>query len=135
MVILSTDCDYFNDERDSDEAPDYCDECYRWEICAKDIISKLTPIPLEALREYIKKEVWVQTPGIYKYGREGVIEDVNEEKKIMWLVDDFTCHDYGRVWLAYPMDNGRIISYKRKEIPEAWKQTSKSCHWEYSVKP
>lgn len=32
---LYPDCDYFNDERDSEFAPDTCEECYRYIICKR----------------------------------------------------------------------------------------------------
>ena len=36
MSKLYPDCDYFNDERDSEFAPDdgECESCYRYEICS-----------------------------------------------------------------------------------------------------
>lgn len=36
-MILYSECDYFNENRDSEYAPPYgkCEECYRYDICRK----------------------------------------------------------------------------------------------------
>ncbi|MCM1230768.1 MAG: hypothetical protein NC489_11595 [Ruminococcus flavefaciens] len=100
---LYPDCDYFNDKRDSKYAPDNgdCEECYRWSTCIYAFMKGRTPIPIEELHNYVGKKIWVQSPGIPKYGRVAIAEDINEEKHILWLKDDFTCHQYGEVWEAY----------------------------------
>lgn len=103
---LYPDCDYFNDEKDSEYAPlrETCEECYRWEICITAFMKDRRPIPIDQLKNFIGKEVWVQTPGIPKYGRKAVVEDVNVDKRILWLKNDFTCHQYGEVWEAYEIE-------------------------------
>lgn len=61
------------------------------------------PLTLEELAQLVGEPVWVQSPGVPEYGRWAIVEGVEntEEDKILYLHDDFTCHDYGRVWLAY----------------------------------
>lgn len=132
-MILYPDCDYYKDLRDEEVAPSMCDECYRWEICSKAYMKDKTFIPIEDLQKFKGKQVWVQTPGIPQYGRVATIEDVNQDKKILWLVDDFTCHDYGNIWVAYPMENDKPVSYRKGDHTK-WKKKMVSCRWEYSVK-
>ncbi|MCM1220698.1 MAG: hypothetical protein NC548_40035 [Lachnospiraceae bacterium] len=100
---LYPDCDYFNDERDSEFAPKDrdCKQCYRWEICIAAFMKDKKPIPIEELLKYVGKKLWVQSPDIPKYGREIIVENVDISERILWCVSDFTCHDYGRVWVAY----------------------------------
>lgn len=114
-MVLHPDCDYLSKNKDSEFAPPegLCDECYRWEICIKAYMSGKNPIPLNQLPAFKGKEVWVQSPGVPEYGRIAVVEDVDitAGKSILWLVNDFTCHDYGNTWEAYPMENSMPISY------------------------
>lgn len=57
------------------------------------------PLTLGELREMDGEPVWVQSPGIPEYGRWAIVEGVGENS--LFLHDDFTCHDYGKTWLAY----------------------------------
>lgn len=111
---LYPDCDYFNEKQDDHYAPKdgQCDECYRWKTCIHAFMKDRKPIPVNELPKYKNQRVWVQTPGIPEYGREGVVEDVNVDKSILWLVNDFTCHDYGRVWEAYPIERSLPASFQ-----------------------
>ncbi len=59
------------------------------------------PLTLTELREMDGEPVWVQSPGMPEYGRWAIVEGVDIEQKILWLRADYTCHDYGKVWLAY----------------------------------
>ena len=65
------------------------------------------PLTLDELRKMDGEPVWVQSPGVPEYGRWAIVEGVGEN--CLFLRDDFTCHDYGKTWLAYrqkPEENG-----------------------------
>ena len=57
------------------------------------------PLTLDELRKMDGEPVWVQSPGVPEYGRWAIVEGVGEN--CLFLRDDFTCHDYGKTWLAY----------------------------------
>lgn len=57
------------------------------------------PLTLDDLRKMDGEPVWVQSPGIPEYGRWAIVEGVGENS--LFLHDDFTCHDYGKTWLAF----------------------------------
>ena len=57
------------------------------------------PLTLDELRQMDGEPVWVQSPGVPEYGRWAIVEWVGEN--CLFLHDDFTCHDYGKTWLAY----------------------------------
>ena len=57
------------------------------------------PLTLEELRKMDGEPVWVQSPGVPEYGRWALVEGVGEN--CLFLHDDFTCHEYGKTWLAY----------------------------------
>lgn len=57
------------------------------------------PLTLDELRQMDGEPVWVQSPGIPEYGRWAIVEGAGEN--CLFLHDDFTCHDYGKSWLAY----------------------------------
>lgn len=59
------------------------------------------PLTLDQLREMDGRPVWVQTPGIEKYGRWVIVAGVNIEDKALYCKGDYTCRDYGKTWLAY----------------------------------
>ena len=56
-------------------------------------------LTLDELRQMDGEPVWVQSPGVPEYGRWAIVEGVGEN--CLFLHDDFTCHDYGKTWLAY----------------------------------
>lgn len=56
-------------------------------------------LTLDELRKMDGEPVWVQSPGVPEYGRWAIVECVGEN--CLFLHDDFTCHDYGKTWLAY----------------------------------
>ena len=60
---------------------------------------KVEPLTLDELRRMDGEPVWVQSPGVPEYGRWAIVEGVGEN--CLFLHDDFTCHDYGKTWLAY----------------------------------
>ena len=66
---------------------------------AQQAAEKNEPLTLEELREMIGEPVWVQSPGIPEYGRWAIVEGVGEDS--LFLRDDFTCREYGKIWLAY----------------------------------
>lgn len=76
------------------------------------------PLTMEQLREMDGQPVWVQTPGIEKYGRWAIVAGVNIEDKVLYCQGDYTCRDYGRVWIAYGYPTAHIDW-------EAW-----SAEWE-----
>ena len=68
----------------------------RQQECVGDVNKSLT---LVELRKMDGEPVWVQSPGVPEYGRWAIVEGVGEN--CLFLHDDFTCHDYGKIWLAY----------------------------------
>ena len=64
-----------------------------------EVTKKVDPLTLDELREMDGEPVWVQSPGVPEYGRWAIVEGVGEN--CLFLHDDFTCHDYGKTWLAY----------------------------------
>ena len=62
-------------------------------------VGKNEPLTLDELRQMDGEPVWVQSPGVPEYGRWAIVEGVGEN--CLFLHDDFTCHDYGKTWLAY----------------------------------
>ena len=62
-------------------------------------IKENQPLTLDELRKMDGEPVWVQSPGVPEYGRWAIVEGVG--KNCLFLRDDFTCHDYGKTWLAY----------------------------------
>ena len=56
-------------------------------------------LTMDELRQMEGEPVWVQSPGVPEYGRWAIVEGVGEN--CLFLRDDFTCHDYGKTWLAY----------------------------------
>ena len=62
-------------------------------------VGKNKPLTLDELRKMDGEPVWVQSPGVPEYGRWAIVEGVGEN--CLFLHDDFTCHDYGKTWLAY----------------------------------
>ena len=68
----------------------------RQQECVGEVNKALT---LEELRQMDGEPVWVQSPGVPEYGRWAIVEGVGEN--CLFLRDDFTCHDYGKTWLAY----------------------------------
>ena len=68
------------------------------EVPDKDV-GKNEPLTLDELRKMDGEPVWVQSPGVPEYGRWAIVEGVGEN--CLFLHDDFTCHDYGKTWLAY----------------------------------
>ena len=62
-------------------------------------IRKNDPLILDELRQMDGEPVWVQSPGVPEYGRWAIVEGVGDN--CLFLHDDFTCHDYGKTWLAY----------------------------------
>lgn len=65
--------------------------------------TKMVPLTLEQLREMDGEPVWVQTPGIPQYGRWVIVAGVDTEygQRTLYCQGDYTCRNYGRVWIAY----------------------------------
>ena len=63
------------------------------------VANRNEPLTLDELRKMDGEPVWVQSPGAPEYGRWAIAEGVGEN--CLFLHDDFTCHDYGKTWLAY----------------------------------
>ena len=67
----------------------------------------LTPpneaLTLEELREMDGEPVWVQTPGIPKYGCWVIVAGVDKEygQRTLYCPGGYTCRNYGRDWIAY----------------------------------
>lgn len=58
---------------------------------------------MEQLREMEGEPVWVQTPGIPKYGRGVIVAGVDTEdgQRTLHCQGGYTCRNYGRDWIAY----------------------------------
>ena len=63
------------------------------------VVESNAPLTLDELRKMDGEPVWVQSPGVPEYGRWAIVEGVGEN--CLFLHDDFTCHEYGKTWLAY----------------------------------
>ena len=63
------------------------------------VTNRNEPLTLDELRKMDGEPVWVQSPGVPEYGRWAIVEGVGEN--CLFLHDDFTCHEYGKTWLAY----------------------------------
>lgn len=65
----------------------------------ENVSNRNEPLALDELRQMDGEPVWVQSPGVPEYGRWAIVEGVGEN--CLFLHDDFTCHEYGKTWLAY----------------------------------
>ena len=81
------------------EALDMAISALRQQEHFRDLTKKVEPLTLDELRQMDGEPVWVQSPGVPEYGRWAIVEGVGEN--CLFLRDDFTCHDYGKTWLAY----------------------------------
>ena len=81
------------------EALDMAISALRQQEHFRDLTKKAEPLTLDDLRTMDGEPVWVQSPGVPEYGRWAIVEGVGEN--CLFLHDDFTCHDYGKTWLAY----------------------------------
>lgn len=61
------------------------------------------PLTLEELRKMDGEPVWVQPPGIPECGSWRIVAGVDTEdgEQTLYCNGDYTCRDYGAVWLAY----------------------------------
>ena len=82
-----------------DEAFDMAISALRQQEHFREVTKKVEPLTLDELREMDGEPVWVQSPGVPEYGRWAIVEGAGEN--CLFLHDDFTCHDYGKTWLAY----------------------------------
>ena len=81
------------------EALDMAISALRQQEHFREVTKKVEPLTLDELRKMDGEPVWVQSPGVLEYGRWAIVEGVGEN--CLFLRDDFTCHDYGKTWLAY----------------------------------
>ena len=81
------------------EALDMAISALRQQDHFREATKKVEPLTLDELRKMDGEPVWVQSPGVPEYGRWAIVEGVGEN--CLFLHDDFTCHDYGKTWLAY----------------------------------
>ena len=79
----------------------------------REVTKKVEPLTLEELRKMDGEPVWVQSPGVPEYGRWAIVEGVGEN--CLFLHDDFTCHEYGKTWLAYRQKPEEDDHDERKE--------------------
>lgn len=61
------------------------------------------PLTLEELRRMDGEPVWVQAPGVPKYGRWAIVAgvDTGDGEQTLYCRGDYTCRYYGKTWLAY----------------------------------
>ena len=105
-VGMGTDCTYPSD-KEIEEAvlllkgasKDAAISAIRRQDHFREVTKKVEPLTLDELRKMDGEPVWVQSPGVPEYGRWAIVEGVGEN--CLFLHDDFTCHDYGKTWLAY----------------------------------
>lgn len=57
------------------------------------------PLSINELKQMIGEPVWVQGPGQPEYGRWAIVEDAFGNS--LYLLNDYTCHNIGKTWLAY----------------------------------
>ena len=81
------------------EALDMAISALREQDAADKDVGNNEPLTPDELREMGGEPVWVQSPGVPEYGRWAIVEGVGEN--CLFLRDDFTCHGYGKTWLAY----------------------------------
>ena len=81
------------------EALDMAISALRQQEHFREVTKKVEPLTLDEMRQMDGEPVWVQSPGVPEYGRWAIVEGVGEN--CLFLHDDFTCHDYGKTWLAY----------------------------------
>ena len=81
------------------EIVEYTISALRQQEHFREVTKKVEPLTLDELRKMDGEPVWGQSPGVPAYGRWAIVEGVGEN--CLFLRDDFTCHDYGKTWLAY----------------------------------
>ena len=61
------------------------------------------PLSTEQLREMDGEPVWIVNPDALGYGRWGIVDGVYqaEDDQVLMLRGDYSCHYYGKTWLAY----------------------------------
>lgn len=61
------------------------------------------PLTIEQLREMDGEPVWIANPDALEYGRWGIVDGVYqaEDDQVLMLRSDYSCHYYGKTWLAY----------------------------------
>ena len=61
------------------------------------------PLTIEQLREMDGEPVWIANPDALEYGRWGIVDGVYqaEDDHVLMLRGDYSCHYYGKTWLAY----------------------------------
>ena len=61
------------------------------------------PLTLEQLREMDGEPVWIANPDALGYGRWCIVDGVYqaEDDQVLMLRGDYSCHYYGKTWLAY----------------------------------
>lgn len=61
------------------------------------------PLTLNELREMDGEPVWIANPDALEYGRWGIVDGVYqaEDDQVLMLRGDYSCHYYGKTWLAY----------------------------------
>lgn len=61
------------------------------------------PLTLDELREMDGEPVWIANPDALGYGRWGIVDGVYqaEDDQVLMLRGDYSCHYYGKTWLAY----------------------------------
>ena len=74
---------------------------------AEEAISALSPpnepLTLDELREMDGEPVWIANSDALEYGRWGIVDGVYqaEDDQVLMLRGDYSCHYYGKTWLAY----------------------------------
>ena len=60
------------------------------------------PLTIDELREMDGEPVFVASPGVEEYGHWGIVCGVDDTAgRTLYLRGDYSCHDYGKTWLAY----------------------------------
>ena len=61
------------------------------------------PLTIEQLREMDGEPVWIANPDALEYGRWGIVDGVYqaEDDQVLMLRGVYSCHYYGKTWLAY----------------------------------
>lgn len=91
------------------------------------------PLTIEQLREMNGQPVWVQTPGIERYGRWVIVAGVDTEngQQTLYCREDYTCRNYGITWLAYAYPPAHI---DREAWAAEWEESGECNHKPYRVR-
>ena len=95
-----------NAKRTDPETGSFCDYLAEFLLAHGVMLPALIPnepLTLEQLREMDGEPVWIANLDALEYGRWGIVDGVYqaEDDQVLMLRGDYSCHYYGKTWLAY----------------------------------